>query len=330
MFKPKYYADSVYNKGSLRLRQSRIAHSHIFDTDDIHKNFNAALFIDGGDTVVEDSLFDGGYYAIAVHKGNGGSLTLSSTTMQHFTAGNGTLLLDTLIPTVTNNTIIDNSNNALYFSSLSFIEDAIISRDMVYSTHHLTVAPSTTLTLEAGSTVQLGSRADMVVEGTLLSQGTEDTPVTIAAATAGGVWGSLRLYGGSHHIAHTTISGGGLPYDKSSTMIRVFDTATVVFDTSRIIDSRRPGTLLQSNGSSIVSKDSEFGWSEPYHSTTRADIRGIYMSGGSLTLDNTNFFEMKVGIEAKNNSMVTTTNMTGAHFRRISLNKWFPMNLISL
>lgn len=82
----------------------------------------------------------------------------------------------------------------------------------------LTIAAGATLTIGAGSIVLVdtgtgsnGSAAEIVVNGTLRSQGVDGSPVVFAPATAGGLWGGIEMPVATSFVeaAHTIFTGAG-------------------------------------------------------------------------------------------------------------------------
>jgi hypothetical protein len=69
----------------------------------------------------------------------------------------------------------------------------------------LTVEPCAQITIAPDVTVTFG------LKGTLVANGTAQTPITVGARDAGKPWAQLRAIGGAMHLAYVTFSDGGNP-----------------------------------------------------------------------------------------------------------------------
>lgn len=129
-----------------------------------------------------------------------------------------------------------------------------------------------TLTIAAGATVHVGDALDVVVDGRLVVDGTEDDSVEIAPAGGfggGPAWGSVRLRPGSgpHSIRHALFTGGGAPRRgpmleigtdsvevERSVFIDAYGTSIDVMDAAPTISYTRfeRGTSMRANPSAAL------------------------------------------------------------------------------
>jgi len=130
-------------------------------------------------------------------------------------------------------------NESLGSSDLSLIADlrvgevpvglsGVISVDTVWTVEEspytivgaLTVASGVTLTIDPGVTVELGSGVDLVVDGRLLAEGTEEARI-LFGRSGSSAWGKIDLVGGNleSRIAYADISGSSGNVDASGTFL---------------------------------------------------------------------------------------------------------------
>ncbi len=111
----------------------------------------------------------------------------------------------------------------------------------------ITISSTATLTVEAGVEVRIDRADDLFVEGTLLAQGTELTPVTITSDNSN-AWGAIIVQnGGTADLTHTNLSNGGQSSESingrdaglvvlNSTLVMSQTTMTDMFNTTNVAD----------------------------------------------------------------------------------------------
>jgi len=323
MFGSKYYANAIRNFGTLTLSNSIVSQTYVRGNSG---DYPASLWVENATTTITSSTFDTGYAAIRVApNASGGSLSVSDSTFQHFTASYGVIDAGSLVPKLSHNVFQDNAGDSISVGTLKVTEDMFLDH-IVYRVSEVIVDAGATLMLGPASNIILWSRGDVVVNGTLRVEGTAEEPVQIHGSS----WGALRLNGGTHTLSHARIYGGGLGYENRKMTVQI-NASTATFDHVSITDGRIPSTLIESNGSTTTFRNSVVGWSSPlnvpYYSWL---FIGIKLNGGFLHLDNTNFENLTHGIEAYANYTVTTENMSLSHFTNIRDMNWWPKSLMKL
>src|SRR5436309_418611 len=78
-----------------------------------------------------------------------------------------------------------------------------------HATGNLSVGPGKTLTIEAGVTVELNPDVSLVVQGSLLIQGTADAGVKFVRASASLAWGGIAVTGhaATANVQHLEVTG---------------------------------------------------------------------------------------------------------------------------
>lgn len=117
------------------------------------------------------------------------------------------------------------------------------------TTCDLSVPAGQTLTIEAGTTVQLSANHAIAVAGRLMVDGTAGQPVRFEAA-GGSPWGGIRLAAGSgpHRIAHAVLNGGG---GRRSAMLEI-ETSDVLVDHVEFSDSAGSGVDVKGDASPTI------------------------------------------------------------------------------
>lgn len=149
-----------------------------------------------------------------------------------------------LLPSrLTGNTGSGNTQDALFLSG-TVAESAtvptsglpwVVDRSWPYA---MTVADGAVLTLEAGTVLKVVDSAQIVVEGSLVANGTADAPVTVTSLrddlggdtngdgegiAAAGDWSGMYVYGGGLDLRHATVRYGGSITASDATAVSVVD-----------------------------------------------------------------------------------------------------------
>lgn len=164
----------------------------------------------------------------------------------------------------------------------------------------LTIASGKTLTIEPGVTVKMGDSADLIVDGTLKSDGTAANNILFTALSgspAAGSWRNVRITSSSQNssVSHTRFKYGGgfasnIPQERRA-LLSVIDNS-ITISNSIFENSFSAGARLTTSNSTIQNNTFSVG-------TTTADNVGFYVVGGAPTVSGNTFSENYFGAKAE-------------------------------
>jgi RHS repeat-associated protein len=277
----------------------------------LYLNGSAALI--SGNTISDNSV---GLYAI-----NSSAPTLINNAF----GGNGTALsLDTSSAgtTLNGNTVVGGGTDGIHITGGTLSQDATWNADQPYVLDgQVTIAAGTTLTLEAGAVVKGGYQVGwLLVNGTLLAQGTAAAPVVFTSARDDSIGGDIYQDGARtlprpgdwYGLQFTSTSSGNLldhvvvRYGGRGGANVYMQASPVTLSNSEITDSASAGLQVESAAPTITNNRIE---RNPY---------GIYLSasGGLVLSQNTIAGNAAYGIlnasssatiDARNNYWLTPT-----------------------
>ncbi|MFV2065593.1 MAG: lamin tail domain-containing protein, partial [Pirellulales bacterium] len=122
--------------------------------------------------------------------------------------------------------------------------------------HTLSVAPGTLVLLD-GDPVGATDSTTLTVQGSLVSQGTAEAPITWTATDPQRPWGQIDLVGGDADLAYTALHRAGnatrLGHTGTGAAVRLRDGASFTLAHGSITDLN--GKIMQSNSGSVVLTD---------------------------------------------------------------------------
>jgi hypothetical protein len=180
--------------------------------------------------------------------------------------------------------------------------------DRIHVASTITVDPNVTLTIAAGTTVNLETNGGIAVSGTLALQGTSTSKVVLRAATAGGYWSTISV------PSHGTVT--------ASYLVQVGGVLAITGGSVTLVDSHMAlarGDLLTMDGGTLDMSYSQIGLELGQQDTSHCDLHvsnaptvkitrsnmstssyGIMFYGGTnATFTYTNWFGNGVDVDAK-------------------------------
>lgn len=164
----------------------------------------------------------------------------------------------------------------------------------------LTVASGKTLTIEPGVTVKMGNSADLIVGGTLKSDGTATNNIlftSLYSTPAAGDWRNVRITSLSQNssVSRTRFKYGGgfdssIPSSRRA-LLSVIDNSLTISN-SIFENSASAGVRLATSGSTIQNNTFSVG-------TTTGDNVGLYVVGGAPSVSGNTFSENYFGSKAE-------------------------------
>ncbi len=178
---------------------------------------SSAVFIDGGSPTIQNSTFSGnsiGIYSTANTALPGTPIIKNNT----FSANTYPIYFDNPSFSLSGNTAIQNTYNGVFAAGAVYYSDAVWQADLPYFINQFTVNAGKKLTLQPGVVIKFigkpysepGVRA-LIVNGTLLAQGTPEKPVTFANDDSVSNWRRIYFAPGSTGsvLQNTIIKYGG-------------------------------------------------------------------------------------------------------------------------
>jgi flagellar hook assembly protein FlgD len=276
-------------------------HVTIASSSTIGLNMNTA----GGAPAISNSTFsNNGSYGLNLVAGN--SVSLSGTAFTGNSsyavgAGPGTHLVG-----MTNITATGNGVNAVGYrgGTISAAETWLHGMNWVL-TGVVTVAASVTLTVDAGTVVELGSGNYLVVNGTLMAAGTAASPISFTSASAtpaAGNWGFVSFTAGASasQLLYVTFQYGGgwgwgaMVFVQGSSP--TFDHVTIAASSTIGLDMNTQGeaptitySTIANNGSHGLYSSSGAGGTVDHTTLSGNAGWGIYLSNAPLIVRNCAF-----------------------------------------
>ena len=283
---------------------------------------NDAYIWGGGNIEVNNSNFNKGYTAIMALGGS--HISFAGDTFSNFTAsGRSPLEIKAVVlDNWENNVFVDNTVNSTVLPVFNINEDYILtpSYNNVFF-DGIFVSSTATLTILPGVDVNLSSSRWLKVEGNLQAIGTPDNHIRICPN--GGCEGIWFQNSQDNIMSYVDVRNAGYQSSDSYPFRSGTNYTAPIWainsqlniDNSSVMDNRSPtGFCINSAGSDLDIRDSEFGWSSNMHGTHYNWVDGgIKLSGGSLYIDNVNFHFLNYGVYS-NGASVTYDNMSIANF----------------
>jgi len=181
---------------------------------------------------------------------------------------------------------------------------------IIRPSENFTVPAGKTLTIEPGVTVKMGDTADLIVNGTLKSDGTAENNILFTSLSSppfSGSWRNVRITSSSQNssVSYTRFKYGGgftsnIPLERRALFSVIDNSVTIsnsIFESSFSVGMR----LITSN-STVQNSIFSVG-------TTTTDNVGLYIIGGSPTVSGNTFLENYYGFKAEGGSASVSDNV---------------------
>jgi hypothetical protein len=119
-----------------------------------------------------------------------------------------------------------------------------------------TIQPNSTLTIEAGVHIRLAKKADIVVAGSLIVNGTASDPVVLEAREASEPWGAMAFINPNSEskLSHTNLRGGSIGRKPSEWKAMISNIGSYLEIENSNLDS---GTTLFARGGTTILRSSQ-------------------------------------------------------------------------
>ena len=275
---------------------------------------NGVYISTGTSTVSSNQIHDNAYYGVAVV---GGTVTLTDNTFSNnwrsavYVDFNG----DPSLTHTGNSSSGTSGINGIVVSGYLYSDQTLTAGDLpyvIFSYSTFYVSSGTTLTLEPGAILKLGSQGVLTVDGTLNAQGTSTSAIYFTSLSddsiggdtnndwgpsspAAGDWDTIQVdSGGTANISYALISYGGYNNFNRSKAELYLNGGTVNLDNSEVAtvpvyDVRQDSGVSTITNSNIHNANAGFylvGGSASISSNSIHDnVYGIYAVGGNLCPD---------------------------------------------
>jgi hypothetical protein len=276
---------------AIRAENSALAISNSSFSDNSLLNL---LFKDST-TTISGSSFATGNQAI---QSENSSLGIYNSSFNNFTNVNGPLTIKNRWPILENLTFLNNTLDMPYFGSVTIVEpQATIAETSNYLVLNLTVSASSTLNISPGANIYMPYRGEIFINGTLKAVGTADKPIGFSSYPSSTYWKNIKFSNSTSildfvNLNHGNTSGSGLlGYNNEGAIVA--DNSNLIIRNSNLWDSKGFGNTVGATNSVLNIFNTQIG-----SSIKASNSVGVNARGGVLSLDNVNFNNLYVGVEA--------------------------------
>ncbi len=299
---------------------------------DLEPYYNSVVWVDtqkGEPSIIDfdNNIFDSGYVAINLWGQNNGleiNSTITNNIIQNFSSPEGPLKFIHNSPTLIDNTFLNNIFDGISGGHILVSDAQTMDPSFSHIYDEIEILDSGSLIIPAGTELYIRVGGGIINSGFLNFSGTNIAPINISGY--GGSWGNMTTDGGVLSANYLNMKGGS----GAEGMLILENQSVANIENSQLMDSSRPGIILQSTGSEINLKNTTVGWSTPLAADAPDSwtTTGIEMFGGSLSLDNVTLQEMTNGIIGYDGAIATMINMSSSSFINISELDWWPDDLL--
>ena len=178
---------------------------------------------------------------------------------------------------------------------------------IIRPSENFTVSAGKTLTVGPGVTIKMGDSANLIVDGTLKSDGTAEDNILFTRLSAAGGWRNVRITSNSQNssVSYTRFKYGGgftsnIPSERRA-LFSVIDNS-ITISNSIFENSFSAGVRLTTSNSAVQNSTFSVG-------TSTADNVGLYIVGGSPIISGNTFSENHFGSKAEGAAASYTNNV---------------------
>lgn len=333
------YAELRFAGYDFRPTISNLLYSQALRADSAVVNISNSNFSNTGDTMVylnsststiANSNFSNGALAVDAQQSD---LILTNSSFANFSNSRGPVNIKGKWPSLSQLTFSSNAVDMAYAESVALEKDTNYPRGLNYLVigGNLQVPSSTTLTLEAGSTLSLAKYGTITVQGTLSAPGTAENPITIQPAVSSTYWGHVKFDGSTSNVSYVNFNRGGLltsiPANLNGALL-VYN-SNITLDNITVADSRSVGNSIQTGNSVVTIRNSQITKAQKY----AGQDTGIKVNSGQLNLDNVILSNHNIGVQGINNGSLPglqMSNMSATSFVNVDYpiqpTNWFAFS----
>ncbi len=303
--------------------------------DNSKLNISDSSFLDDGDTpvygtnsnlFVSDTVFKNGITAIDHY---GGELSLENIEVNNFSNSNGAIHVKDIWPQLSGVSFSSSTNGAVDIASATITSSVFIGSNILINLENVTIESSGSLTVDKGVVFHLPEFSNVFIKGTLNLSGTNNEPIKFIGPTGiNQYWGHLVFDGGIGNLNSVNFSGGGYNYpgDSYHGVISANNNSQITLENCQLIDNRLPVEIIQVNNSNVNFNNSSIGYTTK--NTFFQNVKGIQVNSGSLSVNNSFFYNLTTGITAGSVNplpQLNLTNMGIGNFFNVD-SYWDPFN----
>lgn len=318
MWDPKYSYGIYSNSTNLNISNSNFSDNG--DTDIYNSNSNASI---------SNTSFKNGITALE-HRG--GDLNLDNITVDNFSNPTGAIYVKDIWPKLNAINFSGSTNGAVNIGPATITSSVRVGTAIPINLENFTIESTGSLTVDKGVTFKLPQYSNIFIKGVLNLNGTEDEPVKFVGPEGPNkYWGHLVFDGGKGNLNSVDFSGGGYnsPGDSYKGVVSINNNSQVSMENCQLIDNRLPVEIIQINDSNVNLNNTSIGYTSK--DTFFPNVKGVQINGGSLSINNSFFYNLTIAITAGSVNPLPTlslNNMDARNFINVdsylSPSNWFP------
>ena len=295
------YAGNSFRLPGAGMWDPRVSYGIYSDSSNL--TINGVNIVDSGDTNIytknstvniSNSNFKNGTTAIEHYDG---ALTLNNLSVDNFSNSSGAIFVKNIWPQLNKINFTNNTNGAVDIVLASITSSIEINPDSPVTFGNLTIEREGSLTASKGTIFNLPQYSNIFVKGTLNLNGTDSEPIKFVGLS-GKSFGQLVFDGGIGNLNSVNFLNGGYysSNDNSQGVVSLKNNSQVTMKNCRLMDNKISSQVISINNSALTLNNSSLGYTnkDTYFST----LKGIQLNSGTLSLDNSNFYNLTSGITA--------------------------------
>ncbi|MCX6780049.1 MAG: hypothetical protein NT034_02610, partial [Candidatus Magasanikbacteria bacterium] len=333
--------DIIYAGANFRLPDANmwdLPVSQAIYSDSANLNISNSNFVDNGDveiynvnsnSSISNTNFKNGVTAIEHH---GGALALDNIMVDGFSNPTGAIYVKDIWPQLNIINFSSSTNGAVNIALATITSSVNVGTEIPINLENLTIETGASLTVDKDVTFNLPEYSNIFIKGVLNLNGTQEKPIKfIGPGGLNQYWGHLVFDGGVGNLNSVNFSGGGYNYpgDSYKGVISINNDSQVTMENCQLLDNRLPVEIIQINSSTVNLNNTSIGYSTK--DTFFPNVKGIQVNSGSLSLDNSFFYNLTTGITAGVVSPLPQLNLSNMDTRNfINVDTywdsfaWFP------
>lgn len=315
MWDPKYSYGIYSDSANLNISNSNFSDNG--DTDIYNSNSNVSI---------SDASFKNGITAVE-HRG--GDLSLNNIMVDNFSNPTGAIYVKDIWPKLNTINFSNSANGAVNIGPAIIASSVSVGTDIPINLENLTIESIGNLTVDKGVTFKLPQYSNIFIKGILNLNGTKDEPVKFVGPEGlNKYWGHLVFDGGKGNLNSVDFAGGGYNYpgDSYHGVISVNNNSELTLENCQLIDNRLPVEIIQINNSMVNLNNSSVGYTAK--DTFFPNVKGVQINSGSLSINNSFFYNLTTGITAGSVNplpLLNLSNMDTRNFINVD-SYWSPAN----
>lgn len=325
------YAGNIFGLPNANMWDPKV--SRAIYTNNTSLTIADSNFVDNGEvsiynlnssSSISNANFKNGVTAVEHH---GGKLSLDNIKVDNFSNPTGAIYAKNIWPQLSAINFSSSTNGAVNIALATITSSVTIGSDMPINLENITIESSGSLTVTKGVTFKIPEYSNIFIKGVLNLNGTDNEPIKfVGPAGINQYWGHLVFDGGIGNLNSVDFSGGGYNYpgDTYHGVISANNNSQLTLENCQLTDNRLPVEIIQINNSNVALNNTSIGYSSK--NTFFQNVKGVQVNNGSLSVDNSFFYNLTTGITAGSVDplpQLNLKNMNTSNFFNVD-NYWDP------